>query len=71
MYIPFDILGIRTSPMCTDGYGCFYNFELTKIWLWITAFRNSYETSVEKFTRALELAFTDLHALLSEGNSKL
>ena len=54
--------------MCPDGYGCFYNFEPEKIWLWITAFRNSYETSIEKFTRALELALTDLHDLLSQGN---
>ena len=38
-----------TSPMCLDGYGCFYNFEEGCIWLWITAFRQSFETSVEKF----------------------
>ena len=55
-----------TSPMCPDGYGCFYNFENDRIWLWITAFRASYETSVEKFTRSLEEAMRDIFALLQK-----
>ena len=41
----------RTSPMCPNGYGCFYNFQPNRIWLWITAFRNSNETSMENFTK--------------------
>lgn len=53
-----------TSPMCQDGYGCFYNFETDCIWLWITAFRHSYQTSVEKFTRALEESLRDIFVLL-------
>lgn len=54
-----------TSPMCLDGYGCFYNFEPHRIWLWVTAFRHSFETSVEKFTRGLEQSLLDLQDLLS------
>lgn len=58
-----------TAAMCTDGYGCFYNFESKKIWLWITAFRKSYETSVEKFTHKLEAALLELHDLLNSNQS--
>lgn len=60
-----------TSPMCLNGYGCFYNFEKEKIWLWIVAFRQSYETSIEKYTRSLEEALVDLQALLATEQSKL
>ncbi len=59
------------APMCADGYGCFYNFEPDKIWLWITAFRESYKTSVEKFDRSLEQAFMDVHAVLISPDFKL
>lgn len=55
-----------TSPMCLNGYGCFYNFEKEKIWLWIVAFRQSYETSIEKYTQALETALLDLHSLIQK-----
>jgi hypothetical protein len=58
----------RTSPMCPNGYGCFYNFQPNRIWLWITAFRNSKETSMENFTTALELSLNDLHNLLSQDS---
>ena len=63
----------RTSPMCPNGYGCFYNFQPNRIWLWITAFRNSNETSMENFTTALELSLNDLYNLLSQdcNNSNL
>ena len=57
-----------TSPMVQDGYGCFYNFETDCIWLWITAFRHSYETSVEKFTRSLEESLRDIFTLLKLQN---
>ena len=60
-----------TSPMCLNGYGCFYNFENKKIWLWITAYRDSYETSVEKFHRQLELSFADVYHLMENGTSHL
>ena len=60
-----------TSPMCLNGYGCFYNFENKKIWLWITAYRDSYETSVEKFHRQLELSFADVYHLMQNGSSHL
>lgn len=60
-----------TSPMCLDGYGCFYNFESDKIWLWITAFRDSYETSVQKFHRSLENSFRDVFDLLKNKSSHL
>ena len=61
-----------TSPMCLDGYGCFYNFEDGCIWLWITAFRQSFETSVEKFHGSLTQAFKDIYQLLlAENSSKL
>ena len=61
-----------TSPMCLDGYGCFYNFEDGCIWLWITAFRQSFETSVEKFHDALTKSLKDIFQLLSlENNAKL
>ena len=59
------------SAMCQDGYGCFYNFEPGKIWLWITAFRSSYETSVEKFTRTLEQSLQDLYQVLTSPDYKL
>ena len=63
----------RTSAMCPNGYGCFYNFQPNRIWLWITAFRNSNETSMENFTTALELSLNDLYNLLSQdcNNSNL
>ena len=61
--------------MCLDGYGCFYNFEAQRIWFWITAFRHSYETSIEKFVFHLEKALEDLFDLLIykhvEQHSKL
>ena len=60
-----------TAPMCLDGYGAFYNFEADRIWLWVTAFRASYETSIEKFTRFLEQAFVDVFELLKDDKSKL
>ena len=60
-----------TSAMCPGGYGCFYNFEPQRIWLWITAFRDSYETSVEKFTFEIEEAFVDILDLLNPQSSKI
>lgn len=53
--------------MCADGYGVFYNFEPNQLWIWITAFRSSFETSVEKLWRELDRAFVDIAQLTIKG----
>lgn len=60
-----------TAPMCLNGYGCFYNFEEGCIWFWITAFRQSFETSIEKFERSLRTALNEIRKLLLENESKI
>ena len=59
------------SAMVTDGYGVFYNFEPHQTWVWITNFRRSHVTSVEKFDACLERSLTDMRDLLIAETSKL
>ena len=59
------------TAMVTDGYGVFYNFEPHQIWVWITNFRRSFETSAEKFDAQLEKAFYDIMSLLVSEKSKI
>jgi hypothetical protein len=59
------------TAMVTDGYGVFYNFEPHQIWVWITNFRRSFETSAEKFDITVGKAFEDMMALLASEKSKI
>ncbi|PSN42557.1 Peroxisomal carnitine O-octanoyltransferase [Blattella germanica] len=66
-------LGGGVAPMCTNGYGCFYNICSDSIDFTITVFRESTETSAYKFFNSLTQSLGDMKRLMegAPGSSKL
>jgi len=60
------------APMVRDGYGVFYSMLNDCVWIIITSYRDSEETSSKKFYSAFEQAMLEIREVLeAAGSAKL
>jgi carnitine O-octanoyltransferase len=59
------------APMCLDGYGCFYNINDGRIFVAISAWRNSSESSASKLFNNFTSALEEMRQVVTFGASKI
>ncbi len=69
----YSVCNSGVAPMTKDGYGCFYTMLNESIWIVITEYTESDESSSSKLYESFERALNEIRELLekSEAESKL
>ncbi|XP_059489007.1 peroxisomal carnitine O-octanoyltransferase [Neocloeon triangulifer] len=75
-YLSTSLLGYQpnggtVAPMCLDGYGCFYNILNDQVFISISAWKASTETSSEKLFFQFEAALDQIQKVLLSGAAKM
>ncbi|KAK7872854.1 hypothetical protein R5R35_006725 [Gryllus longicercus] len=64
-------IGGGVSPMCLNGYGCFYNLMNDRLCFTISVFKASRETSATRFYQNLHRSLMDMKNVLEQPISKM
>jgi len=59
------------APMCFDGYGCFYNILNDHIFVAISSWKRSTQTSADKLFYNFTLALEKMQRTVTQGASKI